>query len=89
MSAYFLDTNFFIEAHRKSYPLDVASGFWLKLSELAREGLVRSIDKVRNEIYNNDDELKNWCLGNLPEDFFIDSSIECVSEYAMLANWAV
>jgi hypothetical protein len=49
---YILDSNFFIQAHRSNYPLDVAQGFWLKLKELAESGIVVSIDKVRDELYD-------------------------------------
>jgi hypothetical protein len=50
MVVYILDSNFFIEAHRVSYPVDVAYSFWNKVKQLAENGTIISIDKVRNEI---------------------------------------
>jgi hypothetical protein len=88
MSVYVVDSNFFIQAHRIIYPLDIAVSFWEKVSYLAQEGLIISIDKVKNEIYQNDDELKVWCESNLPEDFFKDTS-ELIPEYSQVANWAI
>lgn len=61
MSLYILDSNFFIQAHRAYYPLDVIQSFWTKINQLADDGVIKSIDKVKNEIYSNashEDELK-------------------------------
>ena len=73
MSRYLVDSNFFIQAHRAIYPLDVAPSFWKKVKVLATNGNILSIDKVKNEIFQNEDDLKNWCVNNLPSDFFHDS----------------
>ncbi len=84
---YVLDSNFFIQAHRSTYPLDVAQGFWLKLKELANLGVVVSIDKVKEEIYDKNDALEEWCKANLPQGFFKDSST-VIAEYATVVSWA-
>jgi hypothetical protein len=60
MSVYVVDSNFFIQAHRVSYPLDVAFSFWNKVKQLANDGKIISIDKVKQEIYQNEDALKQW-----------------------------
>jgi len=87
MSSYVLDSNFFIQAHRANYPFDVVPSFWKKIENLAEKELIVSIDKVREEIYKNDDELSNWCQEHLPGNFFKDSSV-AIAEYAGLAAWA-
>lgn len=87
MSTFIVDTNFFIQAHRAVYPLDVVPSFWNKVKELAENGNIISIDKVRNEIYHNEDDLKDWCQANLPDQFFHDSSI-ALNEYGAIATWA-
>ncbi len=87
MSVFIVDTNFFIQAHRANYPLDIAITFWQKVKELADQGKIISIDKVKNEIYQNDDELKTWCVNNLPNDFFKDSS-DTIDEYSQVVIWA-
>lgn len=83
---YLLDSNFFIEAYRTSYPFDVVPSFWIKVKELADEGLIVSIDKVKKEILQNKDELSNWCTENLPDDFFKDTSVT-IPNYSTLTAW--
>ena len=87
MSVYVVDSNFFIQAHRTSYPFDVATSFWNKIINLAENGIIVSIDKVKNEIFKNDDELKQWCEINLPDEFFKDTST-ILNSYTVVASWA-
>jgi len=84
---FILDSNFFIEAHRVSYPFDVVPSFWLKVKELAENGIIISIDKVHKEITQNKDELTTWCEENLPKDFFKDTSV-VINQYIEVSNWA-
>jgi hypothetical protein len=88
MAVYVVDTNFFIQAHRMSYPLDIVFSFWNKVKQLAVEGKIISIDKVRNELYDKNDALEEWCKLNLPFDFFKDSS-HVMSTYIKVSEWAV
>jgi hypothetical protein len=85
---YVVDTNFFIQAHRVSYPLDVVPSFWKKVKELADRGKIISIDKVKKEIFSNDDELKSWCEKNLSSEFWKDSN-QYLLEYSQIAAWGV
>lgn len=87
MKKYVLDSNIFIQSHRSHYPFDVFPGFWKKLVELANRDIIISIDKVKNELYHNEDALTKWCKESLPDTFFKDTT-ECLKEYADLANWA-
>ncbi len=87
MQKYLVDTNFFIQAHRATYPLDIAIGFWNKVKKLADSATIFSIDKVKNELYNKNDELENWCKGYLPESFF-KASTEIIQEYEQIIAWA-
>jgi hypothetical protein len=86
MLVYVVDSNFFIEAHRFTYPLDIATGFWNKVKELAHAGRIVSIDKVKQELYDKNDELEEWCRANLPQDFF-KSTAEVMPQYAQVAAW--
>jgi hypothetical protein len=87
MIIYVVDTNFFIQAHRVSYPLDVAHSFWNKVKQLVEEGKIISVDKVKNEIYKNEDDLKRWCEDNLPNIFFKDTTT-VFEQYKQIVNWA-
>lgn len=88
MTPYLLDTNFFIQSHRTGNPLDVAESFWKKVKALAESKKIASIDKVKKEIYDSEDELKAWCAANLANDFFRDSS-SVLNSYSQIAAWAV
>ncbi len=88
MEVYVLDSNFFIQAHRVSYPLDIAFSFWNKVKQLAGQGRIISIDKVKNELYDKNDALEAWCKDNLPEDFFKDTS-HVMAAYGQVCAWAI
>ena len=87
MSVYVVDTNFFIEAHRAYYPIDVVHSFWNKVSDLAGRGRIISIDKVKKEIYGSNDALEEWCKSNLPDDFFKKTTL-VINEYKIVTGWA-
>ncbi len=88
MEVYVLDSNFFIQAHRVSYPLDIAFSFWNKVKQLADKGRIISIDKVKKELYDKNDALEAWCKDNLPEDFFKDTS-HVIGAYGKVSSWAI
>ncbi len=88
MKTYVVDSNFFIQAHRATYPLDVATSFWIKVKELAQNGIIISIDKVKKELFDKNDDLEEWCVNNLPTDFFKDSA-SALSEYGQVSGWAM
>ncbi|MEG8945626.1 DUF4411 family protein [Rosettibacter firmus] len=89
MSTFIVDSNFFIQSHRVTYPLDVATTFWEKVKKLFNEGKVISIDKVKDEIFNNDDELKRWIEINLANEHFKTTETqEVVNKYTEVVNWA-
>lgn len=89
MPVYILDSNVFIQAHRSNYPLDVATGFWNALKQLANDGHIISIDKVKDEIDVNEDSLKEWTDANLPDDFFkTTNDQQILNKYGLMAPWA-
>jgi len=88
MGLYVIDSNFFIQAHRDIYPLDVAYSFWNKIKQLAFEGKIVSIDKVKDELFDKNDALEAWCKENLPDDFFKDTS-SIMNEYSQVSAWVV
>lgn len=89
MALFIVDTNFFIQSHRITYPLDVAVNFWHKVKRLFDEEKIASIDKVRDEIFKNDDELKKWIEQNLRSEFFKSTETqEVLIEYQKIVIWA-
>ena len=55
---------------------------------MAYERKIISIDKVKDEIFDHNDELEEWCKENLPDDFFKDSSSK-ILEYSQVTAWAI
>ena len=88
MAIFIVDSNFFIEAYRATYPLDIATGFWKKVKFLANEGLIVSIDKVKKELYHKNDDLEAWCKQNLPNDFF-KVTTDVIKEYGKVTEWTM
>ena len=88
MPPYLIDTSFFIQAHRIGFPMDVFPSFWNKIKALAGEEKIISIDKVKKEVYVNEDELKKWFEINIGGKFFRDSST-IISAYTKVVRWAV
>ncbi len=56
---YLFDANILIYPHRQCYSFDIAPGFWSQLVEKAPNTIVL-IDRIRDEIYRNEDDLSNW-----------------------------
>ncbi len=63
---YCLDTNVYIEAHRRYYAFDIAPGFWDGLLHLAEARIICSPSLVYHELMNAafDDELIEWARAN-------------------------
>lgn len=68
---YIIDSNCFITPSRTFCPTDVGVSFWNKIKSLAEEGRICSIDKVKDELYTNSDELQKWMSSNITDNFFI------------------
>jgi hypothetical protein len=87
---YLLDSNVFIEAHRRYYAFDLCPGFWECL--LSHNGQVQSIDLVRKELEDktseNKDPLWAWITSNLPDTFFRSNADARVGQqYAKIIQW--
>lgn len=86
---YIIDTNCFVTPHRTFCPTDVGVSFWNKLQTLAKEGKICSIDKVKNELYANSDELKEWMEVNLGNAFFLPfENADSIQRLPIIVQWA-
>ncbi len=80
---FVLDSNILIFCHRQIYPFEMAPAFWRQLVEKGGKKIV-FLDKVKEEIYRNEDQLSIWLREN--EDYFVTrnvgkaSVIECYSD---------
>jgi len=87
-SVYVLDTNVFIEAARRYYALDIAPGFWDALISVASEGRIISIDKVKGEIDQGNDALKEWADSSFHKWFVSTDQEDVLYAYASVMQWA-
>ncbi len=87
-SSYILDANVFIEAKNRYYAFDICPGFWSSLISLHSEKRVFSIDRIRTELAEKDDELKDWIDNQIPETFFKKTEDQAVVEmFQRMVNW--
>ena len=67
---YILDANPFIEGKNRYYAFDICPGFWTSLVTLHQAKQVYSIDRIRDELAHQDDEIKDWIANRAPDTFF-------------------
>ena len=64
---YILDTNTFITVKNTFYAYDIVPSFWSTLLEMFRNGKVKIIDAVANEIADGNDDLAEWIGENIKQ----------------------
>lgn len=69
---YVLDTNIFVQAHRRHYAFDICPGFWDCLIHHHKTGRIVSIDRVRDEILAGD-ALEAWAKNSAPSSLVCDN----------------
>lgn len=86
---YILDSNVFIEAHRRYYSFDIAPGFWKFLIDNAKENILLSIDRVYVELTKGKDELAKWIEKEFGFAFIkTNTDSKILTKYAELMKWA-
>lgn len=88
---FVLDANVLIEAHRRYYAFDIAPSFWRILAELADQGHVISIDRVKNELLRSgyEDALARWAVSHFDQWFVSTDNDEVIEAYRELMNWSM
>ena len=66
---FVLDANVFIQAYRRYYAFDICPGFWNVVLEFGPHYLI-SIDKVKDELFEGNDDLKQWVETNIVDTHF-------------------
>lgn len=83
---HLVDANILIDAKNRYYAFDIAPGFWAWLEQGHRTGKLISIDAVRDELLQGDDELAEWARGR--RDFFLPTDQLTVQHFRPLSEWA-
>ena len=81
---YIIDSNILISSSRRFYPFDIMRGFWRQFLEKI-DGKVVLIDKVKEEIFSENDQLSDWLREN--QACFIQknmSDIEVINAYSRI-----
>lgn len=82
---YLLDTNVFIQARNLHYGFDFCPAFWDWLDVQNTEGVVGSIDRVSDELI--DDDLSAWATAR-GERFFLAADDQVVPALGQVSAWA-
>lgn len=83
---FLLDTNVFIQAHRRYYALDLCPGFWECLNHYCQEPRLLSIDRVRAEI-DEGDGLDGW-VKRAPNERFVSTAEQAIaSMFGEMMAW--
>jgi Domain of unknown function (DUF4411) len=85
--AYLLDANVFIAAKNLHYGLDFCPAFWDWLVEKQAEGIVFSVEKVRDEVLAVADDLADWIEQRDPS-FFLAVDATSFPSLAAVSEWA-
>jgi hypothetical protein len=86
---YLLDASVLIQAHRRYYGLDLCPGFWDCVLWQHKQGVMRSIDRVKKEIDAGKDVLAQWVKDECPAGFFESTGIRAVGDqYGEIIAWA-
>lgn len=86
---YVLDANVFMQAHRQWYRFCFCQGFWAFIIKQQQNGVVTSIDRVKDEI-NPGDALHDWVKKTAPKSLFASSkSTNVGKKYADVVTWVM
>jgi hypothetical protein len=85
---YLLDANIFIQSHRSHYPFDVCPGYWDALLLHHDKKRLFSIDRIKKEIEDGDDRLKQWVNESVPKSFFKKTADKAVIDlFREMVQW--
>lgn len=85
---YLMDANTFIEAKKRYYGFDVCPGYWKAVLAHHGAGTLCSIDRVRDEMTGEGDDLSNWVANDVPGGFFNPSNDAAIlAVYGGLVAW--
>jgi len=85
--AYLLDANVFIAAKNLHYGLDFCPAFWDWLVEKQAEGIMFSVEKVRDEVLAVEDDLAEW-IDQRDPSFFLAVEATSFPSLAAVSEWA-
>lgn len=87
---YLLDSDVLISAKSVYYRPGFCQAFWRWLDDSQAANLICSIDKVRDELFNGDDDdpLVQWATQKEAMGFFLDTR-GLMGKFGEVSNWAM
>ena len=86
-NTYILDANVFIEAARRYYAFDLAPPFWENLVRYAANGRIQSIDRIKKELEQGNDELATWATTQFSNAFASTDEKDVIEFYGEVMGW--
>lgn len=83
---FLIDTNSFIQPKNAFYPFDFAMTYWNKIEPFIQNGTIVIIDKVKDEIDAQRDELTKW-LNHISFSAMSCSSPPIIKEYGNVLTY--
>ena len=88
MIRYLLDTDVFIQAKNLHYGFDICPGFWDWLAQANAQGIVASVEQVKDELLDREDGLADWAKAvDKNGKFFLAQTKESVDIYKIIIKW--
>ena len=88
MTHFLVDSNTFIQAKNFHYGFDICAGFWRSLDVNHGKERIFSIDRVKTELLEGNDELKDWAKDKSRTSFFEPTDdIEVIEKTAEILDW--
>ena len=81
---YLLDSNIFIEPKKHFYEFDICPDFWTWIRTCKD---LASIEEVREEIFQGNDELVSWIKKSLRKDWFLKCDIAIQKNYSIIVDY--
>lgn len=82
---YLLDANTYIQAKNHYYGMDVCPAYWDWLDLQYESGILASIDFIRRELKDGDDELAKW-VSDRPEHFIDNDDLDTQNIIRLIAQ---
>ena len=84
---YVLDADVFITANNGYYAPDICPSFWGCLLQAYHEGHVISIDRVRDEILDGNDNLVDWVRDEASFMFVPSTEPAILTTFSLMSTW--
>lgn len=84
---YLLDTNTFIQAKNDYYRFSFCPGYWSWILRKHQEDLIFSVDNIRTELLDGNDDLTQWTK-NCPKTLFLKPHSSLPASLTVTAQWA-